>query len=135
MLNKLKLITYLSALSLLALISQSAQAEYSADNMNKKIAQANASNQSWVKNLVAYPLNLFSLNEFKQLNYQLTYDFADSPTQAQMNIILNGYLDDSVNGEIIVLTFNKKGNIWQVNQVTTQVICDPERQSSGTICN
>lgn len=102
-------LSFLSVL-LLSSVSMSSMAgyKYSVDEMNKIITEARDSGQPWVENVAEYPFSLFKLKEFKHLSYQLDYDYAEFPTRATIKIKLSGYLDDSISGENISLTLDKK---------------------------
>lgn len=85
------------------------------NSFNTKIQEAYASSLQWATKPELYVFNLFELSELKKISYEYSADSIEAPKNIDITIIRDGFLDDSVRGEIqhIKLGKNNYGK-WEV---------------------
>ena len=75
--------------------------------LNDKILEASNSHQGWVKDIQLYAYNLFDLSDLKKVVYELEFDNIENPTKVTVTLVRDGFLDDSVRGDIHIITFHR----------------------------
>jgi len=91
---------------------------------NKKIQQGYLSGLSWVTKPELYVFNLFELSNLKKVSYEYSVDNTENPENIEISIIRDGFLDDSVRGDIqqIKLKKNHEGK-WEVLYAKRAINC------------
>lgn len=91
--------------------------QVSPTRISKTIQQARKKNKNWVKVPSLFAQNLFEFSELKNYSIQYTANRGESPDQATIIVMRDGFLDDSVRGDIHHIELNKMDDDWQVSQV------------------
>lgn len=104
---------------------------------NKKIQKAHKNRLNWVSKPELYVYNLFELSGLKNISYEYSADNIESPKKIDINILRDGFLDDSIRGDIhhIKLKKSNKG-IWKVISIKKTTSCWRNKQQiySTNIC-
>lgn len=97
--------------------------------LNNKIQKSHEAGLEWVQNPELYIFNLFNLANLKRVSYEYSVDSVENPINIEITLIRDGFLDDSVRGDIhhINLTKNKDG-IWEVKSLKRAVSCWREKR-------
>jgi len=92
--------------------------------LNTKIQQAYKENLTWVRNPELYVFNLINLTSLRKIAYEYSTDNIKSPQKINLSIMRDGFLDDSVRGDIqkIKLSKNSKGK-WKVISIKKAISC------------
>ena len=77
---------------------------------NKKIQQAHKKNMNWSVKPELYVFHLFELSELKAISYEYNVDIIEEPKNISINLVRDGFLDDSVRGDIHYLQLKKNKN-------------------------
>jgi hypothetical protein len=125
-------ILLLSSLSVGCLYGEHLRKEHVVDDwahqdvksLNAIIERARSNNRSWVDKIELYPHKLFDLSGLKQVSYTQTVDNIESAKNATIEIVRDGFLDDSVRGDIHVIELEKTdGRGWTVVSHQTAQRC------------
>ena len=94
------------------------------DILNKKIQLAYKANLEWAAKPELYVFNLFELSGLKKVSYEYNADSIEGPKNITIKIIRDGFLDDSVRGDIQHLKLNKDNKgIWQILTINRTIRC------------
>ena len=94
------------------------------NELNKNIQQAYKGNLTWVNKPELYVFNLIDLTNLRKIAYEYSADNIESPKNIYISIMRDGFLDDSVRGDIqkIKLSKNSKGK-WKVISIKKAISC------------
>ncbi|GEM_PF-3983151 len=94
------------------------------DTFNKKIGKAYDDGLDWVGRPELYVFNLFELSDLKKISYEFSADNIETPVNIEINLIRDGFADDSVRGDIqrIKLRKNNEGR-WEIVSIKRAVSC------------
>ncbi len=83
--------------------------------LNDKISKASSSHQDWVNNIQLYVFHLFDLSGLKKVVYESEFDNIENPTEATVTLVRDGFLDDSVRGDVHRISFHRTaGGAWKI---------------------
>jgi len=93
-------------------------------NFNRIIQKANESGEKWVYKPELYVFNLFDLTALKKISYEFNVDNIENPKNINISIIRDGFLDDSVRGDIhrLKLKLNNK-RTWEIISIKKTTSC------------
>ena len=90
----------------------------------KKIQQAYKENLTWVSNPELYVFNLIDLTNLRKIVYEYSADNIESPQKINISIMRDGFLDDSVRGDIQKIKLSKNSNgKWEVITIKKAISC------------
>ena len=92
--------------------------------LNRIIQKANESGEKWVYKPEFYIFNLFDLTALKKISYEFNVDNIEKPKNIEIRILRDGFLDDSVRGDIhqLKLKLNNK-MIWKIVSIKKAISC------------
>jgi len=98
--------------------------EIETNAFNVKIQKSYEAGLEWVRKPELYILNLFDLSNLKKISYEYKADNIENPKNIEITLIRDGFLDDSVRGDIqrISLTKDKEG-VWVVKTIKKSMSC------------
>jgi len=92
--------------------------------LNELILEASSSNQDWVQEIHLYVYKLFDLSGLKRVVVESVFDSTENPTKATVTLVRDGFLDDSVRGDIHVITFHRTMvGLWEINDLKKSHRC------------
>lgn len=92
--------------------------------LNEKIKQAYATGKAWARKPQLYVFNIFYFDEIKNISYEYSVDNTESPQNVNIKITRDGFLDDSVRGDIHQMRLNKnKTGQWQILSIKKAHSC------------
>ena len=96
---------------------------------NQVITQAYAEGKAWVFSPEPYAFYLFNLTELK--NYNIKYDAKSSENNNESTLIIvrDGFLDDSVRGDIHSLILTNQTDFWAIKELKKSTRCWRSRSS------
>jgi len=92
-------------------------------NFNDVIIKASAENKSWIKKPEQYIFNILDLSNLKQIHYDLVSDNIEAPENITITLIRDGFLDDSVRGDIHSIQLIKNNQSWKISSVKQAIRC------------
>jgi len=94
------------------------------DTLNNKIEKAYAEGVQWADRPELYVFNLFELSGLRKISYEYSADNIESPRNIEISLVRDGFLDDSVRGDIqrIRLRKNNEGR-WEILSIKRAVSC------------
>ena len=94
------------------------------DLLNKKIQDAYKNNLEWANKPELYIFYLMELSNLKKFSYEYVVDNIENPKNININIVRDGFLDDSVRGDIQHIKLQKIENgIWKILSVQKAISC------------
>lgn len=94
------------------------------DHLNKIIQKAYKENLTWVKKPELYIFNLVDFSDLKNISYEFSADNIESPQNINISITRDGFLDDSVRGDIQKIKLSKsKNKKWKVMSLKKSTRC------------
>lgn len=98
--------------------------EVTTDIFNKKIQQAYKENKSWVNTPELYIFNILDLTSLKNISYEYEADNIESPKKISIKLIRDGFLDDSIRGDIHKINLRKGSDgKWEVRNIKKSTAC------------
>lgn len=92
--------------------------------LNQKIQLAYKSNLEWAAKPEHYAFNLFEMSDLKKITYEYNADNIESPKNVKITLVRDGFLDDSVRGDIQQLHLVKDNNgIWKILTMKKAISC------------
>jgi len=92
--------------------------------LNEKIQHAYNRNLEWATKPELYIFNLFELSNLKKISYDYNADNIENPSNVEIKITRDGFLDDSVRGDIQYIKLRKsKDGIWKIKQIKKAISC------------
>jgi hypothetical protein len=105
-------------------VAEKAWIEIDPHVLNSKINQAYQSGLGWVKNPRLYVFELFYFDEIKQFTYDYEVDNTESPQAITISLIRDGFLDDSVRGDLQRIHLGRdKGGAWSILSIKKAYRC------------
>jgi len=93
------------------------------------VKDARNDSESWVSSPFFYPQHLFDLSNLKAYSVNYLAESNESNRKSTITIIRDGFLDDSVRGDIHELVIEKTGDQWKVKSVKRAFRCWRNRDS------
>ena len=87
------------------------------------VNSARADNKTWINSPSLFAFNLLNLSEIKHYRIDSSLDNSESATQGTLLVERDGFVDDSVRGDVHSFKLKKIGGQWQVVQVKHAVRC------------
>lgn len=85
-----------------------------ASTFNKKIQHAYTSGLNLATKPELYAFNLFELSNLKKVSYEYSADSIENPKNVTISILRDGFLDDSVRGDIqYIKLINNNEEKWE----------------------
>ncbi|WP_087020120.1 hypothetical protein [Thaumasiovibrio subtropicus] len=112
----------------------SVNATYSLEQVNNVIKTAKEAGEPWTNSIAKYPLYVFDFEEVRQFRYDMTFNSAESPSQSTVSIEFDGYLDDSIQGEILTVEFEKAESGWVAVAFDSEQICARGVDAESQLC-
>lgn len=92
--------------------------------LNKKIQLAYKANLEWATKPELYVFNLFELSDLKKISYEYNADNIESPKNITIIVVRDGFLDDSVRGDIQHIKLNKDNKgMWKILTIKKAISC------------
>ena len=92
--------------------------------MNEIIQKAYKKDLKWAVKPELYIFHLFELSELKTISYKYSADTIEEPKNININLVRDGFLDDSVRGDIHHLKLKKhKNGTWKVISIKKATSC------------
>ncbi len=94
------------------------------NTLNIKIKEAYSSELKWTSKPEFYVFYLFDLSNLKNVSYEYSADSIENPKEININLVRDGFLDDSIRGDIqrIKLAKNNNGE-WEVSSLHRATSC------------
>ena len=91
---------------------------------NNKIHLAYKTDLNWADKPELYVFNLFEMSDLKRIFYEYNSDRIENPERITLTITRDGFLDDSVRGDIhqLVLVRDDKG-VWEILTIKKAISC------------
>lgn len=91
---------------------------------NEIIQKAHHEGLGWSVRPELYIFYLFDLSEIKSVSYEYSFDSVESPNYVNINLVRDGFLDDSVRGDIQYLKLRKnKNGTWNIISIKKARSC------------
>jgi len=98
--------------------------EVEAEPFNDKILKSYNAGLAWARKPELYVFNLFDITNLKHMSYEYSADNIEEPKNIKITIIRDGFLDDSVRGDIQRMNLAKNTNgIWEIKIIKKAVSC------------
>ncbi len=95
-----------------------------ANILNEKIQKAYKNDLKWAVKPELYIFHLFELSGLKTTSYKYSADTIELPENISINLSRDGFLDDSVHGDIHHLELKKNNNgTWEVMSIKRTMSC------------
>lgn len=97
--------------------------EVSVNTFSNVISTAYKEKQSWVKSPTLWSNYLLDLTELKSFKIEYQADSVENNRKVYLTIIRDGFLDDSVRGDIYIFTIEKKVGNWAIQSIKKSTRC------------
>lgn len=92
--------------------------------LNGIIQKAYQKDQKWAVKPELYIFHLFELSDLKEISYEYSADTIEAPENTNITLVRDGFLDDSVRGDIQHLKLKKnKNGTWRVISIKKATSC------------
>ncbi len=92
--------------------------------LNKKIRQAYKAKLDWASKPELYVFNIFDISDLKKMSYEYSVDNIENPKNIDITVARDGFLDDSVRGDIQHLKlFKNSEGIWKILTIKKAISC------------
>jgi len=92
--------------------------------LDETIQRAHKKGMKWSVKPELYIFHLFELSELKTISYKYSADTIEAPKNIDINLVRDGFLDDSVRGDIHHLKLKKnKNGTWKVISIKKATSC------------
>ncbi|MCG8382167.1 MAG: hypothetical protein MJA28_08125 [Gammaproteobacteria bacterium] len=96
----------------------------SPDTFNTIINEAYKNKEKWVNSPHEYITKLFDLNFLRSIEYTYKVDNIEKPKNIVISIKRDGFLDDSVRGDLHILHLVlDSANRWEITEIHKGVLC------------
>lgn len=94
------------------------------NTLNKKIQQAYKAKLEWASKPELYVFNIFDISDLKKMSYEYDADNIENPKNITITVVRDGFLDDSVRGDIQYLKLHKDNKgIWEILTIKKAISC------------
>ncbi len=101
---------------------------------NRIIQRAYEAKSEWVFKPELYVFNLFDLSGVKRVSCEYGADNTENPESVELTIVRDGFLDDSIRGDIHYLKLKKSSEgIWKVVLMKKAISCWRDRQNKEPV--
>lgn len=90
---------------------------------NQAIKQAYSEGKGWVLSPELYAFYLFNLTELKSYNIKYRAKSLENNKESTLTIVRDGFLDDSVRGDVYSLILFKTGDLWTIKEIKKSNRC------------